>query len=656
MEMEIIGLDDSRTLNLSEGIENDKYVIKYDCDAKAIYGLGERYCSVNHLGRKLKSQVTEKFCKQGENAYLPLPFYHADDGHGVFIDTPYEVSFDFSKGHVRMELPKEAACKIYFFYGKPKEIIAQFLEKSGEAVLPPKWAFGVWASANRWNCQSDIEEQVRYAEKYSYPISVIVIEAWSDEATFYLWNGAKYKVVDGGKPLEREDMHFGAPWPSPDKMIEELHERGMKLVLWQIPALKELAAEEKCEQHDRDCTYAVEHGLVGINMDGMPYKIPKQWFIGSMLPDFSNPETLKWWFAKRKYLLDMGVDGFKTDGGEFVYDEETLFYRNMSGKAKKNLYPAQYEKAYADFVGRERILFSRAGYIGAQTTPMHWAGDQMSEFSELQSVLRAGLSLSLCGVPFWSFDIGGFAGPMPTKELYLRATALAAFVPAMQWHSEPADGQFSDILKGTLPVNDRSPWNMALCNDNDAEIIEIATFFANLHMNFLPYFFSEAVKCTKNKGTFMKHLYLEYPEDEKVLGIEDAYMIGELLVAPIIEEGNMGRNVYLPAGIWYNFWDGSKIMGETELYAEAPLGRIPLYVREGAVIALNLGEEERLGTTVGNGLEWNTGMHLVMFGDKAEGEIWDENGIRFSIQKGFVTEARTEYRVLKAEEYCQKII
>ncbi len=656
MENRIIGLDKTQIANFVEKTEGSYRAFEYDCRAKAVFGLGERYCSVNHIGRTLKSQVVEKFCEQGEFAYLPLPFYHTDNGHGVFVNTAYEVTFSFAEERFRIELPEDAIYELYFFYGTPKEIIAQFIKLTGEIKLPPKWAFGVWASANRWKCQSDIEEQMTYADKYSYPINVVVIEAWSDEATFYMWNGSKYEAVDGGEVIAQDKIIFGEPWPSPDKMIEMLHQKGVKLVLWQIPALKELDPGQKCEQHDRDCTYAVEQGMVALNPDKTPYRIPKQWFIGSMLPDFSNPKVREWWFAKRKYLLDMGVDGFKTDGGEFIYDEEVSFFQNVKGKEEKNLYPAQYEKAYDEFIGNDRVLFSRAGYLGAQTTPMHWAGDQMSKFSELQSVLRAGLSLSLCGVPFWSFDIGGFAGPMPSKELYLRATALGAFVPAMQWHSEPEDGQFSEIMKGTLEVNDRSPWNMSAYYGGDEEILKTAQFFANLHMDFLPYFYSEAIKCVKNKEPFMKHLFLEYPEDENVQNIDNVYMIGDILVAPVVEEGALGRRVYLPKGIWYNFWDGSKIVGETERYEEVPFGKILLYVREGAVLALNLGESGKLGGLIGNDVDNEMGLCVILFGNRATGEIWDENGVRVAVSEGKIVKAGNRDSILGQQEYCQRIL
>src|SRR5699024_4143290 len=145
---------------------------------------------------------------------------------------------------------------------------------------------------------------------------------------------------------------------------------------------------------------------------------------------------------------ELGVDGFKTDGGEFIYRDDVRFADGSSGRAGKNRYAQQYTAAYTRHLAPEQALFSRAGYAGQHTTPIHWAGDQQSQYSELASALRAGLSAALTGIPFWSFDIGGFAGPLPSLDLYRRATQLACFVPVMQWHSEPDGGQFRELMPG----------------------------------------------------------------------------------------------------------------------------------------------------------------------------------------------------------------
>ena len=127
-------IDNKIIRNFTEKVIGEYVVIEYECDASAVFGLGERYCSVNHIGKKLKSLVIEKFCEQGEITYFPMPFYHTNDGHGVFVETAYEVDFDFTEGHFSITLSKEAKYELHFFYGTPKEIIAQFIELTVEIV------------------------------------------------------------------------------------------------------------------------------------------------------------------------------------------------------------------------------------------------------------------------------------------------------------------------------------------------------------------------------------------------------------------------------------------------------------------------------------------------------------------------------------------
>ena len=244
-------------------------------------------------------------------------------------------------------------------------------------------------------------------------------------------------------------------------MIRRLHERGIRVLLWQAPVYKALGPDEpENEQHRLDCEDAVRRGLCVKNADGSPYTIPEgHWFPGSMIPDFTNPETLESWFAKRRCLLEMGVDGFKTDGGEFVYSEDARFSDGSTGREGKNRYARDYTEAYALFIGPERALFSRAASPGSTGPPCSGGRPAVRE-------QRAGLGApcralgGLSGIAFWGFDIAGFAGPLPSPELYLRATQLACFCPVMQWHSEPDGGQFRELMPGAEGNNERSPWNM----------------------------------------------------------------------------------------------------------------------------------------------------------------------------------------------------
>jgi alpha-D-xyloside xylohydrolase len=601
------------------------FAFRYETGCGAVYGLGERFGSVNHIGRKLNCAVEDRFTEQGKATYFPVPFYYGG-GHGVFVDTHCVSEYDFGSAEAGIfafgaragtsgKLPDT-----HVFFGEPAEILRDFTALSGRPELPPEWAFGLWVSANRWDRQSIVEEQLDIIRRTEYPADVLVLEAWSDEATFYIWNDAQYEVKHVGEGFAKEDFHYPADgrWPDPQGMIGRLHGMGMKLVLWQIPVLKQLGAHELPNaQLEADIIYAEGNGLCAAGDDGKSYRTPDFWFAGSRLPDFTRREARGWWFARRGYLLDMGVNGFKTDGGEFVHEDGCRFSDGSTGVEMRNGFAASYLDAYAAFIGKGRALFSRAGHTGSQRHPFHWAGDQKSTWEELRAVLRAGLSLGMSGQPFWSFDIGGFAGPLPTAELYIRATELAAFAPAMQWHSEPSGGQFGDGAGVT--VNDRSPWNIARAT-GDPNVMPLSLFWARLHANLRPQFLSEARKSTLTGLPMMRHLALEYPGDPHAATTHDQFMLGNIMVAPVVDEGARERDVYLPSGGWMDLWTGEDVEGGRTIRVCAPLGRIPLYLRHGGTLALELGPSMMPGAPVEKGKSICV---FVLAGDEGKEHFYD---------------------------------
>ena len=289
------------------------------------YGMGEKFNGLNQKGNTVVNQVIEHFCHQGEYTYLTAPFFVTDTGLGIYIETDKKTVFSFQENIV-CEIPADAA--VYVFIGAVDEVISAYMKLLGEAKLPPKYAFGVWISANHWNSQQDVENQMKYLEKYQFPASVMVLEAWSDEATFYIWNGASYEPKPDGGILAEDDFDYSKSsyWSDPAGMIRRLHDRDIHLVLWQIPVYKgQSEDEEKNRQLIFDKEDAVRRGFCVKNEDGTPYQIPVgNWFETSLIPDFSNQSACESWFAKRQYLLDMGVDGFKTDGGEFIYRPDVM--------------------------------------------------------------------------------------------------------------------------------------------------------------------------------------------------------------------------------------------------------------------------------------------------------------------------------------------
>ena len=623
-------IENSRTLELPRGgaavLTRRGETLTASLPYSGAYGMGEKFNAVNQKGRRVVNKVEEHFCFQGEYTYCPAPFFWTDTGFGLYVRTDRETVFDFREGEVVISCPAEAA--VYLFCGRPEEIIREYLALLGPVKLPPKWAFAPWISANHWSSQADVEQQLELLKRYDFPASVLVVEAWSDEATFYLFNGARYTPVSDGKALRYEDFDFsGTPWPDPAGMLQRLHDAGVHFVLWQIPVYKKQGPDEVCSrQNDLDRADATARRLCVMKADGTPYTIPDgHWFSGSMIPDFTNPETVKSWFDKRQYLLDIGVDGFKTDGGEFIYSPDAAFHDGGTGLEGKNRYAQDYTGAYTRFLGDGHVLFSRAGYAGQHTTPIHWAGDQQSQNSELKGALTAGLSAALTGIPFWSFDIGGFAGPLPTPELYRRATQLACFCPVMQWHSEPDGGQFKDLMPGGDGNNERSPWNMAKLAD-DPEYLDGLRYWHNLRMNLLPYLYSTATACAATGKPMMRPPVYDWPDNPDAASIEDEFLLGDsLLVAPVLEENASTRRVYLPEGEWTNLYSGEHLKGGQWVEADCR-EQIPVYLRCGYGIALNLGEDRQLGSSVGNRMDGYVHLHFRLAGSSGTMDFSDDLG------------------------------
>jgi alpha-D-xyloside xylohydrolase len=283
-------------------------------------------------------------------------------------------------------------------------------------------------------------------------------------------------------------------------MTDWLHANNVKLVLWQIPVLKALIGGHA--QQEADHAYFEEHMLGVRETDGSLYKVRPFWFRGGYLWDPTNPTARDWWFNKRTYLLDeIGVDGFKTDGGEHMWGADTLFNSGRGGDELWNEYPLHYTEAYYQFANRKReaITFSRSGYTGSQRAPIHWAGDENSTWEAYRHSILAGLSAGISGIPFWGWDLAGFTREIPSADLYLRSTAMAAFCPVMQYHSE--------YNANRETKRDRTPWNIEALSGTEG-VIDTFRFFVNVRRNLLPYIWREAQHSAATGEPMMRTLKL----------------------------------------------------------------------------------------------------------------------------------------------------
>jgi alpha-glucosidase (family GH31 glycosyl hydrolase) len=568
-----------------EGGSVSSLAARFDVGAsERLYGLGERFVDPERNGDVWDVRVYEEYKEQGKRTYLPMPFLLSERNYGVWFDVDEPSLFDLrgQAAEVTVEKlvdPREPRAEVRLpvvVFVKPRayDVTAAFTALTGPIAVPPKWAFAPWMSDNTWNDQARATEVLERTIAENVPAGVMVLEAWSDESTFYIFNDAEYDPMPGDAAPRLADFRFGGRWPDPKAFVDACHAAGVRVVLWQIPVSKRLEAPHA--QHDQDEAHMLKRGFAIANEDGSPYRNRGWWFPEALVVDFTNPEADAWWFAKRRYLLDeLGIDGMTTDGGEHLWGRYLRSHDGRRGLELFNTYANFYVGAYHRFVqeatGGDGVTFSRAGYTGAQAFPAHWAGDEDSTWSAYRASVRAGLSAGIGGVSMWSWDIGGFSGDTPGVELYLRSTAMATFSPIMQYHAES---------HGASDRRDRTPWNVAE-RHRDARALDVYREYAQLRMRLLDYLYDEAVASSAEGKPLMRYPALEHPEAAEFL-IQDpyVYLFGrDLLVAPVVDKGVETRPVRLPPGAWIDVWSGARFEGPAEVLAPAPIERIPVYVR-----------------------------------------------------------------------------
>lgn len=580
------------------------------------FGLGERYNSINQRGNKIDNYVVNIWKDQGLKSYIPIPFYFTNKNYGFFLNTTYYSQFDFdSEKSNRCEIVSnigrnyEGKFEYYLFANNESaKIISDFTKLTGKIEEIPVWTLGPWISANEWDNQMEIEAQIDSLKKYDIPNTVVVIEAWSDEETFYIFNDAEYKLKNASESYLLKDFKFGGRWPDPVGMINDLHKDNMKIVLWNIPVLKSSTVASK--QRDNDEKYAIDNNYVVKNSDGTPYRIPPSWFGNSLNLDFTNKVASDWWMEKRRYLIEeMKVDGFKCDGGEFIWGRDLEFSDGRKGDEMRNLYPNLYVDAYYKFIksiDKDAIVFHRAGTTGAQQHPLAWNGDQSSSFPAFKEAIRSCINSSISGISFIAYDIAGYHDETNlTSELYKRSLAQAAFSPVMQLHS----GYSGDAHL------ERTPWNIAQLL-NDKSCIDVYKKFANIRFNLIPYLYTETKYTSETAMPLMRPLMLDYPSDKKVYKYETDYLLGRnLLVFPVTEPGKI-KEIYFPKGDWFDFWSFKKHKGETLQEMEIADDNLPVYIKDGTITPLNLDKDFNLALNMTNNLSVYNNLTFVIFPSK----------------------------------------
>jgi alpha-D-xyloside xylohydrolase len=285
--------------------------------------------------------------------------------------------------------------------------------------------------------------------------------------------------------------------------------------------------------------------------------------------DFTNPGAVEWFKAKNRQLLEMGVAVIKTDFAEDMPDD-AVPHDGTPAEQLHNVYPLLYQRAVFEVTKEVHgygLIWGRSGYAGSQRYPVHWGGDPGCTFDDMAASLRGALSWILSGAAFASFDMGGFFGfptltDPPSPELYVRWSQMGLLFSHARAHGYGAP---------------REPWAFG------EPALSIFRRYAQLRYRLLPYLYAAARRAAQGVP-LARPLVYDHPLDRTTWHIDDEYLLGpDLLVAPMFKARG-SRDIYLPAGAWYDFWTDDRFEGGRWISYQAELDTLPLFVRAGAVI------------------------------------------------------------------------
>ena len=516
------------------------------------YGLGQGGGDLDRLG--VTRQIWNTQLGHGPGSDLGIPLLISNRGYGIFWDNPADavVAVGRSDNGVRIVYTAETGALTWYFLmgGDVRGVMREAAELLGRAALPPRWALGFLQSTRHFHDTDELRRLPRDIRAHRIPCDALVLLSSYGDALG--WNR-------GVGHLEFQP----ALLPDPAALLKDVRAQHFEVITHEYPVLH---SDSPLFDDAAARGYLLDAGYERAAAAGANYRQGQRYI------DFSNPAAAAWWWAAHRELVRAGVAGWWLDGGEGPPAAATL--HGGSGRLLHNLYDRLRHEAFAAGEAADRpdqrvFLLCRSGAAGMQRFgAATWTGDVNNDFRTLEAQVPVGLNTGLSGVPYWGSDVGGFFHAVPeTAELYARWFQLGTFSPIFRSHG--------------WVWREHVPWA------HGPRVETICREFAELRYRLLPYTYTLAWQAHTQGLPLMRPLVLNYPDDPRVWALGHQFLWGDdLLVAPVTREGATAWPVYLPAGVWYDFWTGARHAGPGGITVDAPLERLPLLVRAGAILPL----------------------------------------------------------------------
>jgi alpha-D-xyloside xylohydrolase len=488
-----------------------------------------------------------------------------------------------------------SAVDYFFFYGPGlNRVIQEYRQITGAAPLLPRWAYGFWQCRDRYSSQQQILDTAAEFRKRQIPVDVIV-QDWQYWGK-YGWNAMRFDEHD---------------YPDPARMMKQLHGEDLHLVASVWP---KFGAETAVDQDMKK-----EHLLLP---SGADTREPGETQAKEDWADLFNPGTQKlFWSELNRGMFQDGLDGWWLDASEPEGDalKGATTYLGP-GEFVRNAYPlyetaAVYGGQRAATDQKRAVILTRSAFAGQQrNAAISWSGDVSADWQTLRRQIPAGLSFSMSGLPYWTTDIGGFFRPEDQytsdayRELLIRWFEFGTFCPIFRVHGFRSATEM---------------WNYG------PEVEKVLREYDTLRYRLLPYIYSEAWNVTDQGGTMMRALPLQFPNEPRVREIQDQFMFGpSLLINPVVEKGATERGLWLPSSAgWVDFWTGKSWKGGETVKADAPLARIPIYVKQGSILVL--------GAPVQSAAEDAGPLEVRIYpGQDADFSLYEDRGDGYAYENG----------------------
>jgi alpha-D-xyloside xylohydrolase len=526
-----------------------------------LYGLGQR----THGRLNLKGLALDLVQRNGE---VSIPFVLSDRGYGMLWNSPAVGRVEFAENATRWQAGQAREIDYWLTAAPtPREILARYADATGHAPELPAWASGFWQSKLRYRTQDELLDVAREYHRRGLPLSVIV-------ADFFHWSAMG-------------DYRFDATeWPDPDAMVAELRELGVELMVSIWPTVSPLS-ENYGEFHERGLLVGADQGVEfqqTIQDKGMDAPMPVAFY------DPTNPQTgqFVWSLVERNYL-SRGIRVFWLDACEPELNPAhpgNLSLYAGPGAEVASIYPRDNARLFADGMAaagqQPTVLLCRSAWAGSQRYGAAvWSGDIPATWESLRLQVRAGLSIAISGIPWWTTDIGGFHGGDPSEpsyqELMVRWFQYGVFCPLFRLHG---DRQPRVPTGFAMTGGPNEAWSYG-----DAAYQRIAAAL-RLRERLRPYLHQQMRVASRQGIPPMRPLFVDFPGDPGAWPVEDEFLLGpDLLIAPVLKPAASVRDVYLPVGrAWIEAGTGDRQDGGRTVRVPLSADRIPVFVTEGSEV------------------------------------------------------------------------